>query len=67
VGPSNFKSPWLDLSVEQLKDVKDRMKLMNDINEQEHRQKEIEKKQAQSVDQNQLDYMKDTLPFLDRG
>lgn len=57
---------WMKMSVEKLKEVKDRYKLVNDIEKEAQREeqmkKELEKQQASS----QLEAMKDTVPFLDQ-
>jgi len=60
-------SPWLDMPLEQLKETKDRYKLMNDMENEKVREQEIQKKQLDANGQTQMDAMKDTLPFLDRG
>lgn len=60
-------SAWLKMPVEQLKEVSDRMKAINNIQEQEHRQNVVAKKAEDHSNESQMQAMKDTLPYLDRG
>lgn len=60
-------SPWLNLPLEKIKEMKDRYKLINDIEQQKQREEQLKKDKLDSEGQTQMEAMKDTLPFLDRG
>lgn len=60
-------SPWMDLPIEKVKEMKDRYKLANDIEQQKQREEQLKKDKLDANGQTQMDAMKDTLPFLDRG
>jgi hypothetical protein len=60
-------SPWLNLPLEKIKEMKDRYKLINDIEREKQREEQLKKDKLDAEGQTQMDAMKDTLPFLDRG
>lgn len=59
-------SPWMNLSVDKMKEIKDRYKLANDIEQQAMREQEMKKKKEAQQASNQMQAMKDTLPFVDQ-
>jgi hypothetical protein len=60
-------SPWNGLPVEKLKEFKDKYKLANDIEKEAQREQQLKKEKLNAEGQTQMEAMKDTLPFLDRG
>lgn len=60
-------SPWLNMPLEVLKEMKDRYKLVNDLTEQQHRESSIQQKAQDDHGESQMQAMQDRLPFLDRG
>ena len=60
-------SPWSGMSVEQLKEFKDKYKLANDIEKEAQREKTLKQEKLTAEGQTQMDAMKETLPFLDQG
>jgi hypothetical protein len=60
-------SPWTSLPVEKMKEMKDRYKLINDIEKEAQREETLKKEKLNEQGQTQMEAMQDTLPFLDRG
>jgi heme exporter protein D len=55
------------MPVDELKTLKDRYKILNDLEHEKNREQKIAKEALDENGQNQVDAMRETLPFLDRG
>jgi hypothetical protein len=62
----NIPSPWMNLPIEQLKEMKDRYKLTNDIEKEAQREQQLQKEKMDQMAEGQVQQMKQTLPFLDQ-
>jgi len=62
----NIPSPWMSLPIEQLKEMKERYKLTNDMQQQAQREAELDQKKMETQQQAQSQALSSQLPFLDR-
>jgi hypothetical protein len=61
---NGMPSPWMGLSVEQLKEMKEKVKLANDLEKEMLRDAEIQKEKERMMTDSKTQMMKETLPFI---